>query len=87
MAVASSKHTALGGFYPRIKARRGPMIAMKATARKLAVLFYHMMTKDIQFVEEGLLRHQQRYEEQLRKRLAYQAYKLGFTLAPIQAVQ
>lgn len=85
-AVASSKHTALGGFYRRIKSRRGPMIAMKATARKLAVLFYNIMTKGIQFVEEGLQRYQQRYEEQIKKRLMYQANKLGFVLIPNPAV-
>lgn len=35
----------LRGFYERIRARRGPQIAITATARKLAVLFWHLLTR------------------------------------------
>jgi transposase len=36
----------LRGFYERIRARRGPQIAITATARKLAVLFWHLLTRE-----------------------------------------
>ena len=36
--------TCLGLFYRRIKARHGPSKAATATARKLAVLIYHLVT-------------------------------------------
>jgi transposase len=36
----------LRGFYERLRARRGPQIAITATARKLAVLFWHLLTRE-----------------------------------------
>ncbi len=36
----------LAGFHARLKARRGAGIAIVATARKLAVLVWHLLTKD-----------------------------------------
>ena len=39
-SLAGSKHLALGGFYRRLRAKRGPAIAIVATARKLAIMFY-----------------------------------------------
>jgi transposase len=36
----------LRGFYERIRVRRGPQIAITATARKLAVLFWHLLTRE-----------------------------------------
>ena len=85
-SLAGSKHAALGAFYRRIKARRGAMVAMKATARKLAVIFYNVLTKGIHFVEQGLLRYQQQYEAQLRQRLQKQAQRLGLALVPLTSV-
>lgn len=48
-----SNKTALGAFARRINARRGPYIAIKATARKLAILYYNIFTKGIDYVEKG----------------------------------
>ncbi|MFA4924960.1 MAG: hypothetical protein WC557_12265 [Ignavibacteriaceae bacterium] len=70
------------GFYRRIKAKRGPSIAIKATARKIAVIFYKIMTKGFDFVEQGVMKYQQTYKAHLRKRLETQAEKLGLSLAP-----
>lgn len=36
----------LAGFHTRVKARRGPAVAIVATARKLAVLVWHLLAKD-----------------------------------------
>ena len=36
----------LRAFFERIRARRGPQVAATATARKLAVLFWHMLTRE-----------------------------------------
>ena len=85
-SLAGSKHKALGAFYRRIKARRGAMVAMKATARKLAVIFYNVLTKGMEFVEQGLIRYQQQYEAQLRQRLQKQAHRLGLMLVPVTPV-
>jgi hypothetical protein len=46
-----SKHVALGVFGKRIASRRGPSIAIKAMARKLACWIYRIVTKGLDFVE------------------------------------
>lgn len=79
-SVANSKHSALGGFYRRIKAKKGYRVAIKATARKIAVLYYNTMTKGIEFVEQGLILYQQKFKEQQIKRLQKQAKYLGLQL-------
>lgn len=81
-AVANSKNHALSGFYKRIKAKRGANIAIKATARKIASIFYNIMTKGFDYVEQGITKYQQKYEEHLRKYLEKQAKKLGLSLIP-----
>lgn len=79
-SIARSKYLALGGFYRRIKAKRGPGIAMKATARKLAVLFYRLMKYGWQYVEQGLEAYEAKQREQQLKRVTRQAGLLGFKL-------
>jgi transposase len=78
--VGNGKHTALSSFYKRIRARAGKMIAIKATARKIAVYFYNLLTKGVQFVEEGIKRYEQRYAEQQEKFLQRKASEMGYTL-------
>jgi len=81
-AIAQSKHLALTSFYHRIKARKGSLGAIKATARKIAVIFYNVMTKGIEFVEQGLLQYEQKIKERQLKYLHKQAKRFGFSLTP-----
>lgn len=39
---------------------KGPLGAIKAIARKIAVIFYNVMTKGIEFVEEGIKLYEQK---------------------------
>jgi transposase len=78
--VGNGKHTALSSFYKRIRARAGKMIAIKATARKIAVYFFNLLTKGVQFVEEGIRRYEQRYAEQQEKYLQRKAFEMGYML-------
>lgn len=82
-ALTKSNKTALGAFYNRIKSRKGPLIAIKATARKIAVLYYNVMTKGIDYVEKGILDYQQKVKEQKMKYLKKQAKQLGYSLLPM----
>ena len=52
----------LRAFYERLRARRGSQIALVATARKLCVLFWHLLTKeqDYAFGRPSLHRHKLR---------------------------
>ncbi len=57
-ALARSKYIALGGFYRRMAARRGGLVANKALARKLATLFWRVMVKGLDFVERGVAQYE-----------------------------
>jgi transposase len=52
----------LRAFYERVRARRGAQIALVATARKLCVLFWHLLTRgeDYAFGRPSLSRHKLR---------------------------
>jgi transposase len=54
-------------FFERVRARRGPQIAATATARKLTVLFWHLLTheQDYAFARPAMTRHKIRRLELL----------------------
>jgi len=80
-AIAQSKHLALTSFYHRIKSRKGALGAIKATARKIAVIFYNVMTKGIEFVEQGIKLYEQHIKERQIKYLHKQAKRFGLILS------
>jgi transposase len=81
-SLARSKYLALGGFYRRIRGRRGGQIANIAAARKLAVLFYNTLKFGWAYVEQGLAEYEKKYKEQYIKRLRAAAKHLGMQLVP-----
>ena len=81
--VGNGKHTALSSFYKRIRARTGKMVAIKATARKIAVYYYNLMTKGHEFVEKGLKRYENRYFEQQERFLQRKATEMEYSLVKI----
>ena len=66
-----------------MKAKKGFRHALKATARKIAVLYYRIMTKGIAFVEQGIELYQQKLIEQQKQYLLKKATSLGFKLIPV----
>lgn len=84
-SIARSKYLALGGFYRRLKARTNAAVANVATARKLAVLFYHAMRDGLDYVERGLEAYEAAYRKKQERFLQKRATELGFTLVPAQA--
>lgn len=81
-SIAKSKYLALGGFYRRIKSRSGAKIAIVATARKLAELFYKFMRYGLAYIEEGLKTYEEKYRERIIKNLKAKAKVLGFEVIP-----
>lgn len=82
LSIARSKHLALGGHYRRVRGRRGEAVAMVATARKVAELYYLAMTKGLDYVEQGLQRYEAHCREQEQHRLRKFARRLGFDMVP-----
>ena len=62
-----SKQPGLGAFARKLRARRGAAIAIKATARKLAELYYKIFAHGMEYVEKGV----QLYEEKLKEKQIY----------------
>ena len=59
--LINSKDIAIGSFGRRLRGRKGPKIAIKAMARKIAVLYYRVMVNGLEYAEKGI----QHYEEQI----------------------
>jgi transposase len=74
--------TALGSYYRRLRARKGPTHAITATAHKLARMVYHVLKHRTPYHPQS----QETYDQHLRQRtirhLKRTATRLGFTLLP-----
>jgi transposase len=77
---AARSKTYLGAFYRRMKARLGAPKAMTATARKIAVIFYHMVKERKPYRDLGEDYYVKQNQERTLKRLQRQAKSLGYTL-------
>lgn len=73
----------LGDFYRRKKAKSGPLSATKATARKLAVIFYNMVRNQQEFMAVPLDEYREGLRDKKLKYLERQAGKLNMALVPI----
>jgi len=60
-SLINSKSIAIGSFGRRLRGRTGPRIAIKAMARKIAILYWGVMVKGLDFAEKGITH----YVEQL----------------------
>lgn len=79
-SIIESKNIGLGAFGRRIKSRRGPSVAVKATARKLAELYWKLMVKGLDFVENGVKTYELKIKQQEEKWIKKKASKLGYQL-------
>lgn len=75
-----SKQPGLGAFARRLKARRGAAIAIKATARKLAELYYKIFSEGMQYVEEGVKIYEEKLKQQQIRFLKRKAVELNLQL-------
>lgn len=82
-SLLESKNHALGAFGRRVRARRGPGVAIKAVARKLAILYYRAMTQGMDFVEQGVEAYEKQYHERRLHTLHKQARRLGYALVEL----
>lgn len=82
-SLVRSKNIALGGFYRRMAARRGGLIATMALARKLAAWFWRVMVKGDDYVEQGLANYDAQVLKTKQRALKRLAKELGQQLVPI----
>ena len=77
---------ALGAFFRRIQSRHGRAAAIKATAHKLAIIFYSMLKTRTPYRDPGADYYEKRYQQRLFNSLQKKAATLGFHLTPLQEV-
>ena len=77
----------LGAFGRRLKAKRGPGIAVKSTARKLAVLYWRLMVKGLDYAEKGIKNYEEKMNLQKEKWLLKAANEMGYQLTTCQQVE
>lgn len=77
---------ALGAFFRRIKSRYGRPIAIKATAHKLARIFYAMLKSGTEYRPLEQNDYEQRYRHNAIQALNKRAAVHGFTLVPLAEV-
>lgn len=76
-SLIESKTIALGAFGRRLRARKGPAIAIKAVARKLAEMYWRVMVKGLDFVEFGIKKYEEQQLNNKRKSLERLAKELN----------
>jgi len=81
-SLVQSKNIALGGFYRRMAGRRGGLLANVALAHKLAVLFWRVMVKGLDYAEAGLKAYEEQVLETKRRALCRLAKQLGRVVLP-----
>jgi transposase len=81
-SLLQSKHIALGAFGRRIRSKKGSPIAIKAIARKLAVLYWRLMVKGSIYVERGIVYYEEQLKNQKKKLLNKLALELDIQLVP-----
>jgi hypothetical protein len=79
-----SKQPGLGAFARKLKARRRAAIAIKATARKIAELYYKTFDNGMQYVEKGVEIYLQQQKDQQIRFLTKKAKELDMQLINIQ---
>jgi transposase len=79
--LANSK-TALGAFFRRMRGRKGAKLAIAATARKLAQLFYNLLKNGQAYVERGIEEYEERYRKHLVRNALHQLHRLGVAVEP-----
>ena len=81
-SVGRSVDKALGGFYRRLKGRRGGLVANLALARKLAELFWRLMVHGMNYVEQGLKKYEEKVARTEQGLLQKLARKYNLVLQP-----
>jgi transposase len=82
-SLLNSKHIGWGAFGRRLRSRKGPSVAIKALARKLAVQYWRLMVKGGDFFEKGVENYEKVLIEQKQKQLNRLATELNMALTPL----
>lgn len=74
----------MGDYLRRMKAKLGPAAATTATAHKIAIIFYTMLKKQVEYDASLWAERDALREQRLQNRLRKQAAKHGYKLVPLE---
>jgi transposase len=86
MAAYSLHHeqSSLGHYLRRMKSKLGPKGATTATAHKIAIIFYTMVKKQVEYDETLWAERDSQREKRFEAKLKRQAQQLGYKLVPLE---
>lgn len=86
LAAASLHHSSspLGDFLRRMKAKLGPAAGITATAHKIAIIFFTLVTKQVEYDESVWAARDKERHQRFELKVKRQARQLGYELVPIQ---
>ena len=76
--------TPMGDYLRRMKAKLGPAAATTATAHKIAIIFYTMVNKQVEYDASLWAQRDAMREKRLEARLRKQAAQRGYKLVPLK---
>jgi transposase len=79
------RHSALGAYYRRMRARLGAPKAMTATAHKLARLVYRMLRYGTAYVDAGQQAYEKQYRDRVLTNLQRKARAFGYQLVQAES--
>ena len=85
-SLLTSKNIALGAFARKIRGKKGAPIAIKATARKLAAMFWRLLTHGVDYVEAGVKAYEENQRQRTLDYIRKKAKEMNFQLVEIQMV-
>ncbi len=81
VGILNSKKIALGVFGRKIRSRKGGLIAVKAVARKLAVLYWKLFVKGLSYVEKGIENYERQIIKNKQRTVTRMAKELGMVVS------
>jgi transposase len=76
--------TPMGDYLRRMKAKLGPAAATTATAHKIAVIFYTLVSKQVEYDASLWAKRDEMREKRIEARLQKQAAQRGYKLVPLE---
>ena len=76
--------TPMGDYLRRMKAKLGPAAATTATAHKIAVIFYTVVSTQVEYDASLWAKRDEMREQRLEARLQKQAAQRGYKLVPLE---
>ena len=80
LTILSHSHSALGGYYRRMRAKLGAPAAVTAMAHKLARIIYAMLKGQTEYQDPGGGYYEEQARQRAIKNLKRKANQLGFQL-------